>query len=175
MENIEFRKFVAQAALGACLIFGALAVHAQTPPALQYKVVDGLVYAYEPSSPESLYLVPNLTPQQVGLGGEAEAQALAAAAAQNQAQIYAGQSPYGNGVPYGDPGAFVTGNQGYGFPFMPPPLPAKPAASNSALPAITFREPVFSPQNLPRMANPIGGLPRYPGKNYSPGYRATPW
>ncbi len=139
-------------------VFIASAVQAQVPGAegLQYRVIDGQVYAYQANDPTSLYRIPSLTPQQVGLGGEAEAQERARAAA--QARAY-GTYPQNQG--YGWPNY----PNGSGFPYMQAPQPARPAAANDGLPAITFRDPVFSPQNLPRQ-NPIGGLPRYPGRNY---------
>lgn len=167
MKNIGLQKCLAQLAGAAFLTLAAIGAQAQTS-GLQYKIMGGQVYAYEPSNPDAVYLIPNMTPEQVGLGGQANAQAQAAAQAQMNAQ---------NGMVGNPAGVFpYNTNQGaYGFPNMPPPLPAKPAASNSALPAVTFRDPVFSTQNLPRLANPIGGLPRYPGKNYAPGYLASPW
>lgn len=167
MKSMSFNRRLMRVAGSAVLALAATSVAAQTS-GLLYKVMGGQVYAYEPSNPDATYLVPNLTPDQVGLAGAADAQAQEAAT--RQAQINAGVNANPAGVfPYNT-------NQGaYGFPYMQAPIPARPAASNSALPAVTFREPVFSPQNLPRLANPIGGLPRYPGKNYSPGYLASPW
>lgn len=159
MTKIGLHLGIGRLLVGASVALLAFGAQAQTSDALNYKLIDGVVYAYEPSNPDSLYRIPNMTPAQAGLAGEVDAQARAAAdraAALNQANTNV--NPYLN-------------QSGYGFPYLPPPLPPKPIAStNSALPALTFRDPVFSPQNLPRL-NPIGGLPRYPGKNYN----TAPW
>lgn len=162
MAKIGVHSRMVQLLVGAGLVVAAFGAQAQSQEGLQYKLIDGVVYAYEQGKPDSLYRIPNMTPEQAGLGGEVALQA-------RQAELRAAE----RAMAQGQPNMLPYGNYGYGFPYMPPPLPPKPAASsNSALPAITFRDPIFSPQNLPRL-NPIGGLPQYPGKNYN--YNVAPW
>ena len=161
MNNIGLKKCVAGAgfAILSLSIMGVTA-NAQTVSELQYQKINGQIYAYESSNPAGVYLVSNPTPEQIGLSVNAEAKEkefLNADRKGNLPSVY----PYN------------ANRRTYGVPYVPALIPARAAESNSALPAITFRNPTVSPQNQPR-ANPIGGLPRYPGKNYSPGYNAAP-
>lgn len=162
MNNIGLRTCIAWVASFAVALaaMGAVAASAQTVSELQYQKINGQIYAYEASNPASMYIVANPTPEQIGLGENAEAKGKELLNADSK-----GEAP---GVfPYN------ANRRAYGFPYTPAPIPARVAESNSALPAVTFRNPTVSPQNQPR-ANPIGGLPRYPGKNYSPGYNVSP-
>lgn len=158
MNHIQ--RHTIKAALSILVGFAAIGAQAQDT-GIRYKAEGGKVYAYETSNPSAMYLIPNMTPDQAGL-------------ANGQTQPAPGSTPAGQdrGFPYN------TNQNDYGFPYMRPPIPTPPAAANSALPALTFRDPVFSPQNLPRRSNPLDGLPRYPGKNYAPGNgwtNAAPW
>lgn len=162
MNNIGLKTCIARVASFAVALsaMGAVAASAQTVSELQYQKINGQIYAYEESNPTSMYIVSNPTPEQIGLGENAEAKGKALLNADSK-----GKAP---GVfPYN------ANRRAYGFPYTPAPIPARVAESNSALPAITFRNPAVSSQNQPR-ANPIGGLPRYPGKNYSPGDTMSP-
>ena len=161
MRQIGLNNGVRGVGLGFLLglfVFGAAQAQSTGDDGLQYRVIDGQVYAYQANDPASLYRIPNLTPQQVGLGGGGDADAQERARAAAQARAY---NTYPQGQGYG-----ASGYQpGSGFPYMQAPQPTRPAAANDGLPAITFRDPVFSPQDVSRQ-NPIGGLPRYPGRNY---------
>ena len=102
MRQIGLNNGVRGVGLGFLLglfVFGAAQAQSTGDDGLQYRVIDGQVYAYQANDPASLYRIPNLTPQQVGLGGDADAQERARAAA--QARAY---NTYPQGQGYGASG-----------------------------------------------------------------------
>lgn len=162
MNNIGLKKCIARVVgfvVFSLSVVGVVA-NAQTVSELQYQKINGQIYAYESSNPAGMYLVSNPTPEQISLSATAEAK-------EKELLNVDKKSNSLNASPYN------ANRRAYGFPYTPAPIPARVADSNSALPAVTFRNPTVSSQNQPKI-NPIGGLPRYPGKNYSPGYNAAP-
>ena len=108
-----------------------------------YKVVDGQVYIYDKRDPSSLQLLPGVKPSQ--LTGRVDGVIDTPSATSNGVTVVP-VSPYG----------------AYGGPTR------RHKTSNTALPPITFTEPAYSGSGVgygaQRPANPIGGLPTYPGK-----------
>lgn len=130
--------------MAAIMILNA---HAQTNSGEQdvgYKVVDGQVYIYDKRDPTSLQLLPGVKPSQ--LTGRVDGVIDTPTATPNGVVTVVPTSPYGT----------------YGVPTR------RHKTSNTALPPITFTEPAYSGSGVgygaQRSANPIGGLPTYPGK-----------
>ena len=152
MTNIRLQKCAARFSGLVFFLLASLVANAQTAE-LQYRVIDGKVYAYEQSNPAAMYLLPDATPDQVGLNR-----------AGNSSNVDSS-----SGMVRSSPRSlpFNTAQGVLGLLGTPQPIADRPAASNNALPAITFRDPSSLP-NTSKSRNE--GLPRYPGKNYPLGY-----
>ena len=130
--------------MAAVMILNA---HAQTNDDDQdvgYKVVNGQVYIYDKESPTSLHLLPGVKPSEIA--GKVDR-----------------PHPTHHAAPHGTTVVVPAAPRGaYGAPTR------SHRTSNTALPSITFSEPAYSGSGVgygtQKPANPIGGLPTYPGK-----------
>lgn len=152
------RKVLRQGFCGA-FIFAFATLSYSAKPAddlgagLIYKIVEGQVYGYEQKDPNKLYLIPNVSPEEIKA-------------------IKEGRSPSEVGINYESVekrtqtrGQEQELRSSYPYPYPYTGAVRRPAESNDALPALTFRNPDRVQLPYGRYSNPIGGLPKYPGRN----------